>query len=223
MESLEAEAGARLTSLGHSVLASLELEPLSIDVICRDAWGARKPRGRFVRHRVRRLTVHHSARVLRDNRRAPRRFRDHQALHQRTRGWPDIAYHLLIDLHGNVYAGRPAWAKGDTSTDYDPTGHFLVLCEGNFDRQRVPTDQVAALVRVLVWAAQRYEVSPATIRGHRDYASTSCPGMDLYSLVRSGAIHRRVKRRMALGEVDLVMLCGSTGRQRVWEIEKGMD
>ncbi|MDQ3954599.1 MAG: N-acetylmuramoyl-L-alanine amidase, partial [Actinomycetota bacterium] len=70
------------------------------DAICREAWGARKPKGGFRRHTIRRLTVHHSGAVLRDNSDAPSRFRSYQAGHQ-AEGWPDIAYHMLIDRHGN--------------------------------------------------------------------------------------------------------------------------
>lgn len=197
--------------------------PFVDDIVCRDAWGARKPRGEFVRHRVRRLTVHHSALMLRDNRDAPQQLRDIQTLHQRIRGWPDIAYHVVIDRHGNVYRGRPSWARGDTATGYDPTGHFLVMCEGNFSEQRIPEMQVAALVDVLAWAAHRFDVSPGTIRGHRDYAATACPGTTLYALIENGSIRRWVRRRMAAGGVRLLSLCGSAGLQRVRDIESGRD
>src|SRR5919106_643636 len=131
-----------------------------VTMICRRAWGARPPSGEFHRHRIRRLTVHHSAVVLRENRKAPERFRDHQAAHQ-ARGWPDIAYHILIDRNGHVYEGRPLWARGDTSTDYRPRGHLLVLCEGNFDRQRLSREQAASLADVLAWAVRRFDVPVA--------------------------------------------------------------
>jgi hypothetical protein len=189
-----------------------------LEVICRQAWGARRPGGDFDRHRIRRITVHHSAVVLRDNRLAPQRLRDHQAAHQ-SRGWSDIAYHLLIDRHGNVYEGRPRWAVGDTATNYDPRGHLTVMCEGHFGRQRPSDRQLRALVDVLAWAAERYDVPIRRMRGHLDYADTACPGIRLYR--RLGAVRRAVRARVAAGGVRLVELCGEEGAARVAEIEAG--
>ena len=191
-------------------------------MICRRAWGAAKPTGEFERHRIKRLTVHHSAVALTDNSVAPQRFRDHQASHQAD-GWPDIAYHILIDRHGNVYEGRKMSAVGDTATDYDPSGHLLVMCEGNFEEQSIPAPQVRALVDVLAWASEELGVGPRTIAGHRDYASTSCPGAALQRLIEAGDIRRRVKKRIAAGGVELTQICGAEGRQRVAAIEAGTD
>jgi hypothetical protein len=192
----------------------------TVEVICRQAWGARPPSRDFDRQRIRRITVHHSAVVLRDNRMAPERLRDHQAAHQ-SRGWPDIAYHLLIDRHGNVYEGRPRWAVGDTATNYDPRGHLLVMCEGSFGRQRPSEAQVAALVDVLAWGVDRYGVEVRTIRGHLDYVDTACPGSRLYQ--RLGEVRRRVRDRLTGGGVRLAELCGPEGRSRVEAIEAGTD
>lgn len=190
----------------------------TVELICRRAWGARRPAGEFDRHRIRRITVHHSAVALRDNSLAPARLRSHQAAHQ-DRGWPDIAYHLLIDRDGHVYAGRPRWAVGDTSTNYDPRGHLLVMCEGNFQEQRPSPAQVRALVDVLAWAVDRYGVGVRTIRGHLEYADTACPGRGLQR--RLGEVRRRVRDRLASGGVRLVDLCGDEGRERVEAIEAG--
>lgn len=192
----------------------------TVERICREAWGAAPPTGPYVRHEVRRLTVHHSAVVLTDNREAPQAMRDHQAYHQ-SRGWPDIAYHLLIDRNGNVYQGRPIWARGDTGTDYDPTGHLLVLCEGNFEVQWSSWRQVRALVDVLAWGSRRHGVPVWRIAGHRDFASTACPGRRLYRHLEDGSVRERVRDRLDAGGIRLLDLCGWAGRRRVREIEAG--
>jgi hypothetical protein len=191
-----------------------------VDLICRRAWGGLRPSGEFDRHRIRRMTVHHSAALLTDNRDAPAHFRSHQRSHM-ARGWPDIAYHVLIDRNGNVYEGRPMWAVPDTATNYDPTGHFTVMCEGNFQEQRPSSAQVAALADVLAWASERFDVAPRTISGHQEYADTACPGAALQRLVARGDIRRLVKKRLAGGGVELRELCGRAGRQRVADIEAG--
>ncbi len=209
-----------VSSAGAAVRIGAADREAGIESICRSAWGAKPVRGDLVPHKVQRLTVHHSARALRDNRDAPARLRAHQSYHQ-SLGWPDIAYHFLIDRHGNIYKGRPSWARGDTSTDYDPSGHLLVLCEGNFSEQSITKAQVRALVRVLAWASKRFGVSPRKIRGHRDFASTACPGTDLYRLIDSGNIERRVRRRLRGGRTTKKTLCGRAGRRRVAAIERG--
>ena len=191
-----------------------------VQMICRAAWGAEKPSGEFERHRIKRMTVHHSAVALIDNAEAPAHIRSHQRSHQ-ARGWPDIAYHLVIDRNGNVYEGRPMWAVPDTATDYDPTGHFTVMCEGNFQEQRPSRAQVNALVDVLAWASQRFDVAPRTISGHQDHASTACPGAGLQRLIEGGEIRRRVRERLAAGGVRLAEVCGAEGKQRVQAIEAG--
>ena len=192
----------------------------SFDAICRDAWGARPPSGDYRRHHVRQLTIHHSGVRFRQNRDAPARFRSIQADHQ-SEGWPDIAYHLLVDRHGNVYRARPTWAKGNTRTNYNPRGHLLVMCIGNFDEQEIPRRQLDSTIDVLAWACEKFGVRPRTIGGHRDYASTACPGDDLYRHIDNGNIRRRVHRR--LEQVRMHRLCGREGRRRVREIEAGTD
>jgi hypothetical protein len=147
-------------------------------------------------------------------------MRSYQRYHQE-QGWPDIAYHYLIDANGNVYEGRPVTARGDTFTEYDPSGHFLVCCDGHFDQQQIPTAQYAALVEVLAWASVEYGIEPSTIAGHRDYASTTCPGSSLAAFVADGTLRANVEDRLSGGGVSLARLCGAGGLARVADIEAG--
>jgi hypothetical protein len=191
-----------------------------VSAICPEAWGALPVVGDFTPHTIERLTVHHTAVLLDDNRDAPGRARRHQKYHQ-DRGWSDLAYHYLIDANGNIYEGRPVDAVGDTGTEYDPTGHFLVCCEGDFDQQEVPEAQLWGLVDILAWAAEEFEVSPETITGHRDWAQTSCPGSDLYSYIESGFVETAVRARISEGGVSLEPLCGDEALMLVADIEAG--
>jgi len=190
-----------------------------IQVLCRESWGAAPPTGSFTKHEIERMTVHHTARLLQVNRQAPAAIRGHQRFHQIDRGWTDIAYHFMVDLEGNVYECRPVEAVGDTGTNYDPTGHFLVCCEGDFDQQELPDAQKTALVNVLAWAAAEFAGGPETIRGHRDWANTSCPGDNLYSLVESGDLAADVHAVMDSGGAVMTIVCGEEATQRVADIE----
>ena len=191
-----------------------------IEVIERAAWGALPATEGMVEHTIERLTVHHTGVELGDNREAPSRLRAHQVFHQEDRGWPDLAYHFAIDRAGNVYEGRSPEYRGDTATSYDPTGHFLVVLEGNFDDESVSAPQLSSLIDVLAWGAMEYEVSPEAIKGHRDFARTSCPGNAVYELIQSGVLLTEVSARGG-GRVDLRILRGGEALERVNEIESG--
>ena len=158
-------------------------------------------------------------RALVDNRTAPRRLRGAQRFHQTgKRGWADIAYHYLIDRAGNVYEGRPSWARGDTATRYDTTGHLLVCVVGNYDKQRLNKRQLATLARLLAWASTEHKVDPKRIAGHRQHARTSCPGKHLQQLITRGELRKRVEEARR-AKVTLRRLCGAEGRRRVRAIE----
>ena len=202
--------------------SGLRAEPLrSIDVLCREAWGARPVTSELTEHVPVRMTIHHTATLLSDPAAAPSHVREHQAFHQVNRGWPDLAYHFIIDGAGVVYEGRRADTVGDTGTDYDPTGHLLVACEGNFDRQTVPDAQYGALVDLLAWSAAAHTIDPGTITAHRDWTATACPGAKLYRVVADGSLIDDVHRRVADGGVGLSHLCGSAATDVVAAIEAG--
>lgn len=196
--------------------------PTAIEAICVAAWGGEPPQGEFEEHVIERLTIHHTASRLDTNTRAPHHVRGHQRFHQRDRGWPDLAYHFVIDVNGHIYEGRPLWARGDTGTTYDPTGHFLVCCEGNFDQQDPSSAQVASLVAMLAWASREFAVDPATMRGHRDLAATSCPGANLYPLLTDGSLLQSVEDVLAVTAPSLSVICGDQAEARVADIESGV-
>lgn len=185
-----------------------------VEVIPRSAWGARVARAGLQRHVISHLTVHHSATLAPDARSAPARIRGYQAYHQ-SRGFPDIAYHFIIDRAGNVYEGRSLDFAGSTFTRYDPSGHFLPLLDGNFEEQAPSPEQMDALVEVLAWASDRYGIDPERVEAHRDLATTACPGEAVVAVLRSGELVRRVKARRERGPVELRVLSDTEGRARL--------
>ena len=195
-------------------------QPAAIEVFCKEAWGAQPIAGEFRSHQIVQITVHHTAVRLEANKDAPARARQHQAYHQ-SLGWPDLAYHYLIDAAGNVYEGRPVSAVGDTATDYDPTGHLLICCEGDFSQQEIPAAQYNALVNMLAWGAAEFSLDPEIIRGHRDLASTTCPGDALYAPIADGTLHAQVAEAMRRVPLQLELICGSEASARVSAVETG--
>jgi hypothetical protein len=192
-----------------------------IEVIERAGWGAAPAGAGMEEHVVERLTIHHTGVALEDNRDAPARLRAHQVFHQTDRGWPDLAYHLAIDRNGNIYEGRSPEFRGDTATSYDPTGHFLVVLEGNFDIEPTADPQLRSLTELLAWAAGHYSVGFDSIKSHRDYApgETSCPGDNLYPLIESGELAEAVESLVTEGSIELTHLRGEEAIARVASIE----
>ena len=193
----------------------------SAELLCRDAWGAQPARNGGRVHTITRMTLHHEAVVLGDNRNAPARLRQDQHYHQDQLGWIDIAYHVGVDRNGNIYELRSTKIAGDTATDYDTTGHFLVLCEGDFDQEAVSEAQLHGAALAFAWAAQNFAVAPDTLAGHRDLAATSCPGANLYAHLSSGDLKRRINDLLTAGRVDLQPFCGPEAAARVAAIEAG--
>lgn len=154
--------------------------PIVIEVISKDGWKARST-GEFRSHQLAQLTYHHTASGGSDPAGAPDRIRGYQRYHK-DQGWPDVAYHYLIDQAGRIYEGRPVDAPGDTFTEYDPTGHFLPCLDGNFDIEPPSAESVDALALILAWASDTYGIVPQTLSGHRDHAATTCPGDHAYEL-----------------------------------------
>jgi hypothetical protein len=217
-----AGAAAIVSACAQSTTASaLPLNSASAVMLCRDAWGARPALAGGRSHTITRMTLHHEAVVLGDNRNAPGRLRQDQRYHQDTKGWVDIAYHVGIDRDGNVYELRTPAIAGDTATDYDTTGHFLVLCEGDFDKEIVSEAQLHSAALAFAWATQTFHIAPGTLAGHRDLAQTSCPGANLYAHLSSGDLKRRIDDLLTAGTVNLQRICGPEAAATVAAIEAG--
>jgi hypothetical protein len=190
-------------------------------LLCRDAWGARPARAGGRPHTITRMTIHHTGAVLGDNRNVTARLRQDQRYHQDELGWIDIAYHVAVDRNGNIFELRTPDLAGDTATSYDPVGHFLVVCEGDFDQEAVTEDQLQGAAVAFAWAAQKFGVATDTLAGHRDFAATSCPGANLYAHVSSGDLRRRIGDLLAAGTVNLQRVCGPDAAAIVAAIEAG--
>jgi hypothetical protein len=190
------------------------LEALSVVVACRAAWGAEPVSGAMVEHVPVRLTLHHTAVGQTAPTQGPARARQHQRYHQ-SLGWPDLAYHFLVDRTGLAYEGRDVRFRGDTGTEYDPTGHFLVCMEGDFDVQEPTSAQIQTTVELFAWASQQYGIEAATLAGHGSYAVTSCPGSFVVPMIPDLAA-----AIAGVGPVAIDLVCGSDGADLVSTIEQ---
>jgi hypothetical protein len=176
--------------------------PYEVAVIPRDAWGAEPVSGALEPHDIQHITIHHAGTTTGTV--GPAQFRVWQAWHQFL-GWPDVAYHYIIGRDGLVYEGRDHKAAGDTATEYDPTGHLLLVVEGDFDADVPTAAQIETLARLVAWGSQTFAVPLDEATGHRDHAATTCPGDSLYALIHDGTLRARAAALIAAGGVSVTV------------------
>jgi len=166
--------------------------PADLKFLSRAGWNAQPPVAEMKSHQPGHITIHHTAvkqnpqRSLADKLTALQKFSQNPGTlgNGKTKPtWPDVPYHYYIDCHGQVGEAREVKFVGDTNTKYDPTGHALVVLEGNFEEEQPTAAQLIALRRMIAWLAARYQVPPERVGGHKDFAETLCPGKNLQALL----------------------------------------
>jgi hypothetical protein len=168
------------------------------------------------------MTIHHTAVALDDNSIITSRLRQHQRYHQIDKGWVDIAYHVGVDRDGNIFELRRTAIAGDTATNYDTTGHFLVVCEGDFNVEPISEAQLNGAALAFAWATQEFGITSSTLASHQQVAAaTSCPGTNLQSRVASGDLRGRIDDMVTGGPVALQPVCGPQAAAVVAAIEAG--
>jgi hypothetical protein len=166
------------------------LVPDGVRYVPRAEWGAAAPLRPMKAHRIDRITIHHTGspqapgRTVEDKLRGLQRFSQTEAALEdgrRRAAWADIPYHLYVSTDGSVGEAREIGYAGESNTPYDPTGHLLVVVEGNFENEALTPEQRRTLDRLIPALARRYHVAADRIAGHRDFAQTLCPGRALYA------------------------------------------
>ncbi len=161
-------------------------------IITRDMWGAEAPVKAMKRQTVSRITIHHTGTAQKRSLTIEKKMRYLQEFSQHESRmdsgkmkpvWADIPYHYYISVDGRIAEGRNIDFAGDTNTEYDPSGHALVVVEGNFETEEPTAEQIKSLQAMVSWLRQKYSVTPDAIKGHCDYAATDCPGKNLYSML----------------------------------------
>lgn len=161
-----------------------------VPIVSRTEWGAKNPVRPMRDHRIERITIHHTATRQNGQRSLADKLRGLQAFSQRDDSlgdgrkkpaWADIPYHYYIAVDGTVGEARSWRYVGDSNTPYDPTGHLLIVVEGNFEDEQLTEGQLRALEALVTSFARQFNVSGERLGAHKDYASTRCPGRNLYA------------------------------------------
>lgn len=114
--------------------------------------------------------------------------------HVRSRGWNDIGYNFLIDRFGRIWEGRHGGVdravQGAHTAGYNDDA-FGAAALGTYTSKSAEPRLVEAFQNLIAWKFRVHGVDPRkpvnydgekwpAVAGHRDAASTVCPGDGLY-------------------------------------------
>lgn len=162
-------------------------------VLRKSEWGGKPALAGGKEHSISRITIHHGGVATNKKRSLEDKLRGLQSWSQREDklasgktkpAWVDIPYHLYISFDGRIGEARPWNIAGDTNTEYNPTGHLLIMLEGNFEVEKVTPEQWESVKKLTLWASKTFKVSWDKVEGHDDHsAQTTCPGRDMKNLL----------------------------------------
>ncbi|MCW2796377.1 FG-GAP-like repeat-containing protein, partial [Nocardioides sp.] len=120
------------------------------------------------------------------------------AYHTQSRGWSDIGYNYLVDRFGRIWEGRYGGIDrpvvGAHTLGYNDYA-FAMSAIGNYDIKKPSGAMVQAYGALFAWKLSLHGVDASSkkqwvgsryfeaINGHRDAASTACPGKFLYAKI----------------------------------------
>lgn len=162
----------------------------------RTIWGANEPKP-YKSHIPVRITIHHEGTYFPQDSLAFRHIKNIQIWGMRERKWADVPYHFFIDGFGNIIEGRDIFIAGETKTSYNPEGHISIAIVGEYHkRQKLNLNQYNSLLNLIAHLCNKFNISPDSIRGHRDYCKlgeTDCPGDNIYQFIENKKIITDVK------------------------------
>jgi len=127
----------------------------------------------------------------------PALLRGIYAYHTQSRGWSDVGYNFLVDRFGRIWEGRWGGIRrpviGAHTLGYNENS-FAMSAIGNFETVAPTRDMLRAYKQLFAWKLDRSGVDGdayttidrvrlRTISGHRNAASTACPGSHLYAKI----------------------------------------
>ena len=164
--------------------------PYGVQIVSRDEWGAEPAKAdMLIAHVPDKITIHHTAVMQNPDRPNREKLASLQEFSQSDGkladgrdkiAWADIPYHYYICDDGEIFEARDVRYEGDSNTNYDLTGHALIVLEGNFEEEEVTPEQLRSVKALVAALADYYDVPAERITGHKDQAQTACPGKDLY-------------------------------------------
>ncbi|XP_076299672.1 peptidoglycan-recognition protein SC2-like [Lasioglossum baleicum] len=159
------------------------------NIITRSQWGARSSKGTIKNLQVDPppyVIIHHSASdscTTRANCQA--KVQSFQNYHMDDKGWLDIGYQFVVGGDGNVYEGR-GWGKHGAHSPLYNSNSIGICLIGNFVGQQPSAAAIDATKKLIAYGVSIGKIKTNyTLLGHRQTASTTCPGDKLYGLIQT--------------------------------------
>ena len=166
---------------------------MSIDLVSRQEWGARAPKGSYSTLRsTRGVKVHYTGgrvdpAIVDDHAKCVELVRRIQNDHMNGNGWMDIGYTMAVCPHRKVFMGRGPNRLPAANGPGLNSGHYAVLgLVGASGLTQPPDDMLHGIVDAIEYLRAQGGAG-REIKGHRDGYATECPGEPLYAWVRRGA------------------------------------
>lgn len=96
-------------------------------------------------------------------------------LNRKTDGepWAGIGYHYFIDKDGEIFTGRPLWAVGSHTKNYNSVSVGICF-EGDFNKEKMTAKQEEAGIMLIALLSLAY--GNAHVVRHSSLGNKNCPG-----------------------------------------------
>jgi hypothetical protein len=199
--SLATDAGTGTEGSDRIALQAATYTPKP-QIYSRAQWGANerlRDKGSLHYFEVHAGFVHHTVNANKYTRaEVPGIIRSIYAYHTQSRGWSDIGYNYLVDRFGRIWEGRYGGVDrpvvGAHTLNYNDYS-FAMSAIGNYDIAQPSHAMVQAYGALFAWKLSLHGIAASSMRqwvgsryfravnGHRDAASTACPGRYLYARI----------------------------------------
>ncbi|MBB4931833.1 hypothetical protein F4561_002653 [Lipingzhangella halophila] len=109
--------------------------------------------------------------------------------HVNGNGWADVGYSWMACAHGYVMEGRGLYRAQAAQPGGNTTYYSCTLACGPSDE--ITGAQIEAVRQLRSWLMEPDTSISGTVKGHRDFNSTSCPGDAAYRLVSNGTFRQQ--------------------------------
>lgn len=127
---------------------------------------------------IEQIVIHHSASI-------GQKAEDYARYHVESRGWAGIGYHFVIEVDGSIIQGNHLETIS-YNTQNNNTKTIGICLSGDFTKQE-PTAAQLKSMEGLISHLRKLLKKQLPVSGHKDYATTSCPGPNLYKHIQKFA------------------------------------
>lgn len=165
---------------------------MTIDLVERKDWGARKARSVTYIPGTRGVKVHYTGSLVDPeiehyHSKCVSLARQIQNGHMDGNGWIDVGYTYLVCPHRKVFVGRGPLVLPSANGPGLNSYHYAVLGMVGSSGYTKPNDLMLHGIRDAIEHLRGIGNAGNEIKGHRDGYSTDCPGKPLYDWVKRGA------------------------------------